>query len=250
MFVASVPVFAFLAGLGAAAAGAFGGENPAETIVDATGDALPSAVASRLESEAKSLIEASSLPVLFGTFLGAMWAGSMAMGTVVKAIERIHDARSERTRIQRWVFVAGLTFAAGVLLVGALIGLLLSRVYREPLADWIGLGSPSAVVVSFLGWAVAFVLVVASATLLYRLVPPSSTDAKWVSLGGVGFGVTWLIGSAAFLIYVTTFTDEASTYGILGAILLALGWLYFSCFAFLMGKELDIVMQEQLDESG
>lgn len=247
LFVASVPVFAFLAALGAMVAGAVGGENPAETIVEATGDALPSSVASSLESEARRLIDSSSLLALLGTFAGAVWAGSLAMGTVEKAVNRIHDSKSERTRIGRWLFVVGLTLGTGALLLAALIGLLLSQVYREPLAEWIGLGNPSTAVVSFLAWAAAFVLVVASAALLYWLIPPSSPGRRWVSLGAMGFGAIWLVGSIAFLIYVSNFTTTASTYGILGAILLALGWLYFSSFAFLVGKELDVVLREQVD---
>jgi membrane protein len=250
LFVAAVPVFAFLAALGAAAASALGGENPAQSVVEASGDTLPSSIASNLESELGRLIETSGFAALAGTFAGALWGGALAMGTVVKAAERIHDSHSDRPRLRRWLVAVSLSLGAGGLLLAALVGLLLSELYHERLAEWAGFGAPSGAVVTAIAWLAALILVVASAALLYRLAAPAKTDLRWVSLGAIGFGAIWLLGSAVFLIYVTNFTTAANTYGILGAILIALAWLYFSSFAFLLGKEMDVVLREQVSDDG
>ena len=244
LFVASVPVFAFLATVGAIAAGVLGGENPAREVVDSTGDALPSDIATTLERELERLIDSSGPVALVTTLAGSLWTGSLAMGSVVKSLERIHNARVERSRWQRWTLVVGLTVVGGILLILALLGLLLSELYQDDLAGWVGLGTPSAALVTVMAWALAFVLVVASAGILYHAVPPFSTRARWVTYGGAGFGLTWLIGSIAWLIYLSNFDTYGGTYGLLGAILLALGWLYFSSTAFLLGAQLDLSLCE------
>jgi membrane protein len=242
LFVASVPVFAFLAALGAIAANTFAGDNPAQTIVESLGDELPSDVASTVETQLSNLIEASGIGALLGAMAAALWTGSLAMGTVVKSLDRIHGAAGERSRIAKWFLVASLTVCAGVLLIGALIGLMLSAVYHNDLAEWVGLGAPSSAVVTFTAWAAAFVLVVAAATILYQAIPVGRDRVRWVTVGGIGFGLIWLIGSAAFYLYVSNFQAYPPAYGVLGAILLALGWLYFSSMAFLIGAQLDLAM--------
>lgn len=245
LFVASIPVFAFLATLGATVAGALGGENPAQSIVDSIGDSLPSDFADTFEQELEGLIDSSGVATLLTTLAGALWAGSLAMGSVVKALDRIHGATGERPKIRKWLFVLALTVAAGVLLVTALVGLMLSQVYHDDIADWVGLGAPSSAVVTGVAWLVAFAVVVAAASILYQAVPPTETRTGWISLGGLAFGVIWLIGSIAFLVYVANFDSYASTYGALGAVLVAAGWLYFSCSAFLVGAQLDLALHER-----
>ncbi|MDZ7726923.1 MAG: YhjD/YihY/BrkB family envelope integrity protein [Dehalococcoidia bacterium] len=44
---------------------------------------------------------------------------------------------------------------------------------------------------------------------------------------------------------VANFSSYASTYGVLGAVLIALGWLHFSSMAFFIGAELDLVLHRK-----
>lgn len=62
---------------------------------------------------------------------------------------------------------------------------------------------------------------------------------KWVSPGGVIAMLIWLVISALFALYVTSFSSYNKTYGSLAGVVIFLVWLWLSNIAFLLGAEVN-----------
>ena len=86
----------------------------------------------------------------------------------------------------------------------------------------------------FLALFVLFLL-----SLLYRYGPcRRSAKWHWVSVGSLFAMVVWLVGSAAFSLYVSNFANYDRIYGSLGAVIILLFWLYISFYIVLLGAEI------------
>ena len=81
---------------------------------------------------------------------------------------------------------------------------------------------------------------------MYRFGPHRS-DAKiaWLSWGAAFATFLWIIGSAAFSIYVANFSSYNETYGSIGAVVGLLMWFYLSAFIVLLGAEINAEMERQ-----
>jgi membrane protein len=55
----------------------------------------------------------------------------------------------------------------------------------------------------------------------------------------------WLIASALFSLYVSTFANYDKTYGSIGAVIVLLFWLYLSFFIVLLGAEINAELELQ-----
>jgi membrane protein len=81
---------------------------------------------------------------------------------------------------------------------------------------------------------------------IYRYGPSREQPRwQWVSVGAVTATVIWLLGSAAFSIYVRNFGNYNETYGALGGVIILLIWLWLSAFIVLLGAELNSEMEHQ-----
>lgn len=245
LFVAVFPLCIFLAACGALIASASGVDEPATEFVDAVGEQLPDDLASDVESQLRELFETRSAGPLFFGFVAAIWTGMMAMWTIVKALNRIHDVEDKRSLKRRIAVIGGLTLGAGLLVVTAFTIVLLGETSgRDLFGGW---DLPEAVgdLLVSLRWIIVFALVAAAAALIYWLAPARETQFRWASAGSGVFALIWVLGSLGLMLYVTNVGTFNATYGALAGILVLLIWFYVTSFAFLVGAEVDAVLEQR-----
>ena len=68
---------------------------------------------------------------------------------------------------------------------------------------------------------------------------------RWVTPGAIVAAVLWLLGSAAFSLYVAKVGSYDKTYGPLGAVVVFLMWLFISALTVLIGAELNSELERQ-----
>ena len=107
----------------------------------------------------------------------------------------------------------------------------------------IGLGENVATVWSYARWPGALL----SAMLIYAIVyyaAPNVEVRNWryITPGAV-FGVAaWIVASAGFFFYVSTFSSYSATYGAFAAVVILLIWLWLTNVMLLFGAELNAVV--------
>lgn len=239
LFLAIFPFFIFLAALGSFAAHVFNVANPAEEIVDALGESLPQDSANVLRRQIDSVIEGRNAGLLSVGIIGSIWAASSAIGTIMKTMNRVYDVKESRPLWRRYAVAVGLTILGGTLLLAAVVLLVLGEAYSRDLADAIGLGPAYTEVLYFGRWPATIVVVMLAVAVLYWAAPAVALPFRLISYGSTFFTLGWLLASFVFGLYVANFGSYNSTYGALGAVVVALLWAYITGFLLLLGAEID-----------
>lgn len=166
----------------------------------------------------------------------AFWSASAGIRAMLGALNLAHGEPEKRGTIAFYVTALLLTLGA---IVAVIVGLAFLVVLPKVL-DLVGHDPFEALVLRGAGMALLLVLVLLAIGLLYRFGPAEKPEGwRLISTGSVAATLLWLVASALFSFYVTTFTDYTASYGTLGAAVALLMWFYVSVYVILLGAELD-----------
>ena len=176
----------------------------------------------------------------FGILL-SIWSANGGMKAIFDALNIVYDEKEKRNFI--WLNMRSLSFTAGALLfvVLALVGIV---VVPAALA-FLNLGSMEWVI-ALARWPILLLVVLGSLALLYRYGPSRDTAQwRWVTSGSAVAGFLWIVVSALFSWYVSSFGKYNETYGSLGAVIGFMTWIWISTTIVLLGAELNAEMEHQ-----
>jgi len=173
-----------------------------------------------------------SLWLVLGSVVLALFFGSRAVITIQKSLAFVEETTERRPALQMRLVAIALTVAGGVALVITSTMLVAGRQVIEFVAEWTGVGFLDEIWVWLrvpiaAGGLFAFLLA------LYRLGPPDPMVRSWLaaSVGTTGA----VLGSLAFGVYLSTTPELGATFGVLGAVAVALVWLYVGALAIVFG---------------
>ena len=251
MFLALFPFLILLATVAAFVSNAVGASNPADTIVNSLGSALPKDTADFLRRQINDIVGGRSAGLLSFGLAGTLWASAGGVSSIIKATNRVWGVEDSRPVWKRSVIAVGLTLSAGVGLLLAFVVLVGAQVYGAKLADAVDAGPVFAWAVAILRFPIAIALIMVAVAVLYWAAPYNEETFGWASVGAVVFTISWLIATSLFGLYVSHFGSYNKTYGALGGVIVLLVWLNVTCFLLLLGSEINAVMRrDRLGEFG
>ena len=204
-------------------------------------------VLTTVEASAEDNPTASLLAFFLGA-VGALWAASGAMGTVIKAVNRAYATTDARPFWKKRLAAIALCLAIAVVAVGMLLLIVFGGPLGTAIAENAGLGSAFDWTWNLLRWPLVFVTVLLFFALVYYSGPDREQRAwRWVSPGAIAGAVGWLVLSGLFALYVRFAGSYDETYGSLAAGIVLLLWLNYSAFALLFGAELNAAADRQAD---
>ncbi len=171
--------------------------------------------------------------------LGTLWSSSSGFAGMIEALNVAYNVPETRPWWKTRLLAIELTLLVGGMLVISFLCMTLGPHFFELFADKIGLGPLFLFVWKFLRWAIAAVLVTISVELIYFLAPNvrqrflQTLPGAVIALGG------WVLLSLGLGVYFSKFAHFNKTYGVLGAAIALLVWMYWTAFAVLMGGELN-----------
>lgn len=162
----------------------------------------------------------------------ALFLGSRAVVALQKALGAVENRTEARRGTALRLVAIALTLAAGITLLGASLLLVIGGRAIEFLAEWSGAG--------WLTWVWAWLRIPVAAVglfvfllVFYRFGPPKPLPrAPLAALVGT---LGTLIVSLGFGRYLAIAPDLGPTFGVLGAVAVALVWLYLGTMAILLG---------------
>jgi membrane protein len=214
-----------------------------EEQISSFGDALPTEAATLLNDQLTSIAGSSSSALGWGLLLslgGALFAASGGMQNLVKAVNIAYDEEETRGFIKLRLLALALTLGAIVFIV-VTIGLI---AVLPVLLD--GLGAVGRFAAQVARWAGLVVFVLVALGVIYRFAPDrDDPKLKWVGLGSGVATLLWILGSAAFSLYVSNFGKYSETYGALAGVVILLLWLWLTCLIILIGAEINSETEQQ-----
>jgi membrane protein len=172
----------------------------------------------------------------------SLWSASKGAKALITGLNVAYDEDEKRgaVRLQAvsLVFTAG--FVVFVTLSLAVIAVLPALLGRLPL------GGAAKVLASGLTWLVLLLLALGALAVVYRYAPSRNEPRwHWVSVGSLAGAVLWLVASALFSWYASTFGSFAESYGTLAGAILLMLWLQITAFVTLLGAELNAEVEHQ-----
>ncbi|HUR00668.1 MAG TPA: YihY/virulence factor BrkB family protein [Gemmatimonadaceae bacterium] len=201
--------------------------------------ALPPDAFSLFSKVVNDIVFAENAPGLIsiGALLAA-WSGSNIFTTFMDALDVAYDVKDERPWWKKRLI------ALAVLLGWAIIITLVTAVLLagDDIVDYartnMGMGGTAVTAWSIIQFPVAILLLVAFFFLMYWALPYLKQDWKQVAIGSLAAALLFVLATLLFRLYVQNFPPN-KTYGIIGAVMLLLTWMYVISLVILIGGELN-----------
>jgi membrane protein len=182
--------------------------------------------------------------------LGALWASSSGMNSMIAAINVAYDVSDRRAWWKRRLIALLLTVGFGVFILAALVLLVFGGTIGEVVATHLGLGAYFTT-----AWNVVSVLLVIGCVLfglamVYYLAPDARQHWWWVTPGSATALTLWLALSFGLRLYVSHFANYSATYGSIGGVILLILRLYLSGVVLLVGAEINAEIEHAAAERG
>lgn len=182
--------------------------------------------------ESGARVEGSEWWLITGSVLAALLLGSRAVVALQKALAEVEQETERRPVVQMRLVAIGLTVGGGASLLGTSVLLVGGRRIVEFVAEWSGLSAIADVWVWMripLAGSGLFAFLLA----FYHYGPPRPLPRSWVAAVVASVGV--VLASLAFGGYLALAPELGPTFGTLGAVAVALVWLYMGAMAILLG---------------
>ena len=226
------------------------GQNPQTTnaLLKVIGDIGPSSAVDTFRAPIQSLIthkrEAGILLVV--GLATALWSASAYVGAFIRASNAIYERDEGRPfwKLRPMQLAVTLVMVLLVALVG--IAIVVTGPLAKAIAGPIGLGNAAVTAWSIAKWPVLLAVVMLMLAILYYWAPNVRPPKfRWITPGSVLAVIVWITASAGFAVYVANFGSYDKTYGSLGAVVIALIWLWISNIAVLLGQELNAELERE-----
>jgi len=171
--------------------------------------------------------------------LVALWSAAKGVKSLMSALGVAYHERETRGFFKLNLTALGLTLA--MLLV---VPLSLAAVAVLPaIIDLLPLPDVVATAARWLRWPLMAAVAAGAMTMLYEFGPPHEQRPQRSLPGAVVATVLWLIASALFSWYVSSFGSYNETYGSVAAMAVFMMWLWLSALAVLIGGEVNATLE-------
>jgi membrane protein len=212
--------------------------------------ALPGDAASIIQKTLGEIVAGAGGSLLSIGVLGALWAGSNGMSSIMSALNVAYDVKESRPWWKAKLLAIGLTLGFSVFILSALVLIVFGPKIGEKIAGVVGLGAVFTFAWNIVSIPVVMVLVAIGIGLVYYLAPNVEQHWRWVTPGSAVALVLWLVASFALRFYVTNFANYNATYGSIGGVILLMLWLYLSGMALLLGAEVNAEIEHAAARRG
>jgi membrane protein len=180
--------------------------------------------------------------------IGAVWAASGAMTSVIKAVNAAYDRVETRPFWKTRAIAILLVVTSGITTAGIFLLIVVGGALGDAIAKKARVGGAFELTWGILRWPVAFCAILLFFGLVYYLGPNKERRSwKWITPGSLVGGLLWLALSGLFALYVTYAGTYTKTYGTIASGVILLLWLNYSAFALLFGAELNAELDRQAE---
>jgi membrane protein len=204
-------------------------QNLQTAVLDFVGNNLPGSVDLVKQTIGDVIRFRGALGVI--SIVTLLWGGSSLFSAVSHSINRAWNVEKERSYFVNKARELAMALAVGLLFLLSLgvtaAFAILARVQFPNIGLFISLGSS----------ALTFILTLGLFLLLYKYIPNTRTQWRFIWPGAIVAAVLFEIARYFFVFYVENFAGYQLIYGSLGAIVIFLVWIYYSSFILLLGAE-------------
>ncbi len=205
---------------------------------------LPPLAYDLLQQTVTEVIQRSNGGKLTFGLLLALYAGSSGTTQLMSTLNFAYQVRETRSWIKVRLISLALTLVISMLIIVASLLVLAGGYVAEFLGREIGLSSIVIAGWKALQWIMSIGFVLMACAVVYYFAPDlKSRRWHWITPGSVIGVALWLMASGALRLYLHFITSYSKSYGSVGAVIILLLWFYVTGLAFLIGAEVNSVIE-------
>ena len=183
----------------------------------------------------------------FGLAL-AVWSASRAIDALRSSLNRSYGVKESRPwwRIQGLALL--LTVSTSVVMLFAIAGIALGGDAGLWLATHLHVDKAWPLLWGWMRWPITTVGVMLVFAVLYYFLPDVKQEWRFVTPGSLAGTVLWLLASYGFTVYAGNFGSYDKTYGSIGGVIVLMTWLYVTGLIFVVGGELNALIEDESPE--
>lgn len=210
---------------------------------------LPAAAMDLVTEHLNSLLKQTRPKLLTFGLVATLWSASRGIDALRRGLNLAYDVKETRPWWKVQLIALGMTAGGTIAGLLALALLIAGSTVGFWVAGRLHLDAAYLFTMRWLRWPVVAALITLGLALGYYLLPDVKQRFKFITAGSIVATVTWLLASWGFALYVSNFGSYNATYGSIGGVIVLLTWLYLSGFIFLLGGEINAVL-EHASETG
>lgn len=209
------------------------------TLLFAFADMLPAPVDQLLHLLFSEIHAPSGL--LSMTAIVCVWSASTGMLALVKGLYAVFDVSRKRSFIMMRFLAILYTLAFAVILLLS-IGFL---VFGDMLYEWLRQYLPPSLpgIITKTKSLLGFFILLAFFWIMFTAIPRKRVSSKNAFWGAAFSAAGWVLFSFFFSIFVENFSNYATIYGSLAAIIILMMWLFICMYILLLGGEIAMWLQ-------
>jgi membrane protein len=218
-------------------------ESSIETVMVRARDLLPPEAYRLVEQHMRALLANERPEIISFSIVASLWSASRGVDAVRRALNLAYDVTESRPWWRTQLVSIGMTVLGALLVFVGIALLVAGGAVGRWVAERVGIGSSFVLMLGWLRWPATAMLVMLVTALAYFLLPDVKQEFKYITPGSVLGTIVWLAGTWAFGQYVSRFGSYNVTYGSIGGVIVLLAWLYLSSLIFIMGGELNAILE-------
>lgn len=202
-------------------------------------EVIPEEAFSLISGQIDRLLAAQTGTLGWATFVSialAVWAARAGVAGLMGGLNAI-AGRPPRNGFKQALVALTLT----VVLVSLAIVAMFAVVVAPLVLTYAPLAERSAEIIDGFRWVLAFSVLYAALSLLYRFGPNQrGARVRWLTIGALTAIVLWIGASMGLSYYLSNFASYNEVYGSIGAVIGMLLWLYITAYLILLGAALNL----------
>jgi membrane protein len=196
-----------------------------------------------IDEHLRALVSQERPRLLTFALLGTIWSASRGVDAVRRALNLAYDVKESRPFWRTQLNSVGMTLIGAILVPVAIAVLAAGGDAGWWLASKIRLEDEFVWAMSWLRWPITVFVIMLAAACTYYFLPDVKQEFKFITPGSIVATTLWMAATWGFGKYVGSFGSYDVTYGSLGAVMILLMWMYISGFIFIMGGEVNAILE-------
>lgn len=218
----------------------------ADTLLSRARDILPPEAMRLVHAHVEGLVARPRPHFLAVSLSLALYSASRGVNAVRTALNLAHGVQESRPLWKTEALAFGMTAGGTLLVLGAVTGLAAGGSAGFWLARQVGVAAPYLFVWHWLRWPITAGAIALCAALGYHLLPDLDRGARKFKLltpGSLLGTATWFLTTWGFAEYAAHWASYNITYGAIGGVIVLMTWFYLTGFIFLMGGEINVIVE-------
>jgi membrane protein len=233
------PFMFFLAAL----AGYLPLQTPMDELIERMRPMMPAPAMALIQDHLRALVAEGRPRLATFALVGSIWSASRGVDAIRRALNLAYDVKESRPAWKTQAISVAVTLAGALAVLVAVATLVAGGSVGFWLASKVGVQDQFVWTMRWLRWPITALVIMTVAALVYYLLPDVKQSFKFITPGSIAGTVLWLLVTWGFGRYVSSFANYDVTYGSLGGVVVLLTWLYLAGFIFLIGGELNAVLE-------